>query len=85
MLVARLDATLRGPSSEEQFVQAIKTMKRVLNTEHPGTLTSLNNIASTYWDEGQWKEAEELFVTTKRVLGAEHPAMVNSMDNLAHT
>jgi Tetratricopeptide repeat len=46
--------------------------KRLLGQEHPGTLSSMNNLASTYQNQGRWKEAEELGVqvmeTTKRVL-----------------
>jgi Tetratricopeptide repeat len=34
----------------------------VLGEEHPDTLTSMNNLASTYRDQGRWKEAEELEV-----------------------
>ena len=45
------------------------------------------NLASTFWNQGRWKEAEELFVqvmeTRKRVLGAEHPSTLTSMANLA--
>jgi hypothetical protein len=47
------------------------------------------NLASTYWNQGRWKEAEDLEVqvieTRKRVLGAEHPSTLTSMNNLAHT
>jgi hypothetical protein len=38
---------------------------------------SMSDLASTYQDQGQWKEAEELKVQVllarKRVLGEEHP------------
>jgi hypothetical protein len=41
--------------------------------EHPSTLTGMANLASTYRNQGRWKEAEELDVqvmeTRKRVLG----------------
>jgi Tetratricopeptide repeat len=57
--------------------------------EHPDTLTSMANLASTYRNQGRWKEAEELEVqlmkTSKRVLGAEHPNTLTSMANLAST
>jgi hypothetical protein len=47
------------------------------------------NLASTYRNQGRWKEAEELEVqvmeTRKRVLGAEHPDTLTSMANLAYT
>lgn len=45
------------------------------------------NLASTYWNQGRLKEAEELEVrvieTRKRVLGEEHPDKLSSMANLA--
>ncbi len=47
------------------------------------------NLASTYRNQGQWKEAEELDVqvieTRKRVLGEEHPDTLTSMADLAST
>src|SRR5204863_55681 len=57
--------------------------------EHPDTLTSIANLASTYWNQGRWEEAEELEVqvmeTSSRVLGTEHPSTLTSMNNLAST
>jgi len=61
--------------------------KAVLGKEHPDTLSSMANLASTYWNQGRLKEAEELEVrvieTRKRVLGEEHPDKLSSMANLA--
>jgi hypothetical protein len=34
----------------------------ILGEEHPDTLTSMSNLAVTYYDQGQWKEAEALQV-----------------------
>jgi hypothetical protein len=49
----------------------------------------MGNLASTFWNQGRWKEAEELEVqvmeTRKRVLGQEHPSTLTSMNNLAWT
>ena len=63
--------------------------EKVLGLEHPSTLTSMANLASTFWNQGRWKEAEELDVqvmeTRKRVLGLEHPSTLTSMANLAST
>jgi len=63
--------------------------KAVLGEEHPDTLNSMANLASTYRNQGRWKEAEELDVgvmkTRKRVLGEEHPRTLTSMANLAFT
>ena len=75
--------------AEQLNVQVMDTNLRVLGTEHPSTLTSMGNLASTYQNQGRWKAAEELKVqvmeTEKRVLGAEHPSTLTSMQNLAST
>ncbi|KAI9789841.1 MAG: hypothetical protein M1816_005758 [Peltula sp. TS41687] len=48
-----------------------------------------NTIGKVYYEDGRWKEAEELFVqvmeTSSRVLGQEHPSTLTSMANLAST
>jgi hypothetical protein len=38
---------------------------RVLGEEHPDTLTSIANLASTYWNQGHWNDAEGLDVAVK--------------------
>ncbi|KAF6813678.1 kinesin light [Colletotrichum musicola] len=69
--------------------QAVSILTEILGQEHPDTLTSMNNLASTYRNQGRWKEAEKLNVrvmeTRKRVLGEEHPSTLASMNNLAST
>jgi hypothetical protein len=49
----------------------------------------MGNLASTYTNQGWWKEAEELFVQvmemSSSVLGKEHPDTLTSMANLALT
>ena len=63
--------------AEELQVQVLEIRKRVLGEEHPHTLVSMANLASTYAQRGRYDEAEELEVRmleiTKRVLGKEHP------------
>ncbi|KAK4446083.1 hypothetical protein QBC34DRAFT_486914 [Podospora aff. communis PSN243] len=75
--------------AEGFLTQATRTRKGLLGEEHPDTLTSMANLASTYWNQGRWKEAEELGVqvmeTRKRVLREEHPDTLTSMANLAST
>ena len=70
-------------------VQAVAMRRRVFGTEHPSTLTSMANLASTYWNQGWWAEAEKLFVqvmeTSSRVLGEEHPSTLTSVAGLALT
>jgi hypothetical protein len=48
--------------SRKLEVQVMETSSRVLGVEYPSTLTSMANLASTYRDQGRWKEAEELEV-----------------------
>jgi putative hemolysin len=63
--------------------------KKLLGAEHPDTLTSMANLASTYGNQGRWNEAEQLEVQVmdmrKKLLGAEHPDTLTSMANLANT
>ncbi|KAH7305040.1 hypothetical protein B0I35DRAFT_484219 [Stachybotrys elegans] len=33
-----------------------------LGADHPDTLTSMGNLASTYKNQGRWEEAEKLFL-----------------------
>jgi hypothetical protein len=40
----------------------METRKTKLRAGHPSTLTSIANLASTYWNQGRWDEAEELEV-----------------------
>jgi tetratricopeptide (TPR) repeat protein len=77
----------RWKEAEELFVQMMETSSRVLGQEHPSTLTSMANLASTYRNQGRSKKAEELQVrvleTHRRVLGKEHPDTLCSMHSLA--
>ena len=61
----------------------------VLREEHPSTLSSIANLASTYWSQGRWKKAEEIEVqvieTRRRILGKEHPNTLTTMNNLVFT
>ena len=43
-------------------VKVMETRNKVLGQDHPDTLTSMANLASTYRSQGRWKEAEELDV-----------------------
>jgi hypothetical protein len=61
----------------------------VLGAEHPETLGSANNLASSLADQGKYTEAEriqrEVLEVRKRVLGAEHPDTLTSANNLAQS
>src|ERR1700678_1530422 len=76
-------------NAEQLFVQVMDMRKKLLGAEHPSTLTSMANLASTYLNQGRWNEAEQLFVQvmdmSKKLLGEEHPSTLTSMGNLAST
>lgn len=75
--------------AEEILVRVMETKKQMLGPEHPDTLASMNNLASTYFGQGQLEEAEEILVQTtealKCVLGPEHPSTLAAVDQLAST
>jgi hypothetical protein len=43
----------RYNEAEKSFFDVMETRKRILGIEHPDTLTSINNLASTYSDQGR--------------------------------
>src|SRR5262249_22960551 len=61
--------------------------RRVLGEEHPDTLTSVNNVASIYRDEGKYRDAELLYFglskSMSRALGETHPNTLTTLSNLA--
>ncbi|KAJ7033019.1 acyl transferase/acyl hydrolase/lysophospholipase [Mycena alexandri] len=77
----------RWNDAEPLLVAVMETRKRVLGEEHPDTLTSITNLASTYRNQGRWNDAEALQVavveTSKRMLGEEHPDTLMRITNLA--
>ncbi|MBQ3489037.1 MAG: tetratricopeptide repeat protein, partial [Clostridia bacterium] len=50
---------------------------KILGEEHPDTLTSLNNLATTYYQLGDLEKAAEMFEKVYalmcKILGEEHP------------
>jgi len=79
----------RWNEAEAAITKVFEIEKRDLGTDHPDTLASMANLASTYRNQGRWDAAEELFVqvieTRKTKLGADHPSTPISMGNLAFT
>jgi tetratricopeptide (TPR) repeat protein len=79
----------RWNEAEAAITEVLEIKKRDLGADHPATLTSMANLASTYRNQGRWDEAEELEVqvmeTRKTKLGADHPDTLASMANLAST
>jgi tetratricopeptide (TPR) repeat protein len=70
-------------------LEVMRSSESGLGSEHPYTLSIMNNLALTYNHQGRWKEAEELQVrvmqTMKKVLGDEHPNTLAGILHLALT
>jgi hypothetical protein len=70
-------------------VQVIETSKIKLGIDYSFTLTSMANLALTYWNQDQWDATKELEVqvieTCKTKLGADYSDTLTSMANLAST
>jgi tetratricopeptide (TPR) repeat protein len=66
---------------------ALSAAKRILGDEHPNTLTTRANLASSYWSAGRTDEAlaieEELLRDSERIRGNDHPRTVTARANLA--
>ncbi|RMJ26427.1 hypothetical protein PHISP_02699 [Aspergillus sp. HF37] len=69
--------------------QILDENKKAFGTEHPETLESIGNLASTYEDQGRWTEVEELdrfmVATRSRLHGPTHLLTLTSIANLANT
>ena len=67
---------------------ALAIRERALGPEHPGTATSLNNLALLLHDQGDLAGAQPLFERAlaifERAPGPEHPGTATSLNNLAH-
>jgi len=76
-------------NAEKLEDQVMDMRKKLLGKEHPSTLKSMANLASTYHKQGRWNEAEQLEIQVmdlmKKLFGAEHLSTLNSMANLART
>ncbi len=64
-------------------MQVMETRKRVLGHEHPDTLTSMNNLAWTFWSLDRKKEAiqlmSEVVQYSEKRKGSDHPHTVQSI------
>src|SRR6266550_5522387 len=78
-----------GSWDEEENLLHIIVHERTtkLGSDHPDTLTSMENLASTYWDQERWDETEKLQMDVmnarKTNLGSEDLSTLTTMANLA--
>ncbi|KAH7113481.1 hypothetical protein B0J13DRAFT_404088, partial [Dactylonectria estremocensis] len=49
-------------SAEKLSTEASRIREELLGPDHPSTLASMANLASTLWNQGRWEEAEKLEV-----------------------
>ena len=70
-------------------MQVIEISLKVLREEYLDTLTSIANLASTFWNQRRWKEAKELEVQvmeiSSRALREEYLDTLSSIANLVST
>ncbi|XP_014551505.1 hypothetical protein COCVIDRAFT_112750 [Bipolaris victoriae FI3] len=77
--------------AEELYMQVMESRRRVLGSEHPDTLTSVDNLGSvleSQGNQGKYEEAEAMHRRAlegyEKVLGREHPDTLTSVYCLAH-
>ena len=84
-----LQADGKMQDSERLTRRAFEILLTLFGAEHPDTLTSMNNLASTYWQQGKLQDAadlqERVLEARRRTLGEEHPDTLTIMGNLAST
>ena len=63
--------------------------KEILGETHPDTLASLNNLANSYSDLGDYNKACKLqnavYNASKEILGETHPDTLASLNNLTNS
>ena len=76
----------RASQSRDLEESALEVRRRVLGAEHPSTLISMNNLASTLWALGDAQGARELlaqaYMGFQKVLGEDHPDTRKIASNL---
>jgi tetratricopeptide (TPR) repeat protein len=73
--------------AESMFLEAVRIRKKILGSDEPSTLLSLNLLASVLADLGKYSEAESMYrqtlATREKVLSLDHPDTLGTMNNLA--
>jgi hypothetical protein len=72
----------RWNEAEAAITDVLEIEKRGLGTDHPDTLTSINNLALTWKGQGRDKEAlkliEECITLRSRIIGTNYPYTLSS-------
>ncbi|TKA54918.1 hypothetical protein B0A55_13127 [Friedmanniomyces simplex] len=73
-------------AAEEMNRRALEGYEKALGKEHPGTLTSVSDLARVLRDQGKYEAAEAMnrrvLEGYKKALGKEHPSTLTSVSNL---
>lgn len=68
------------------YSMILKAHKKILGAEHPGTLSSMSNLAMTYSHLNRLEDAEDMtkqsYKKHKKLLGAENPHTLSTMCQL---
>ena len=82
-------ASIKGDYSHARQLQerVLEVRRRVQGDEDPKTLTAMNNLAQTMYNQGDYRAARQMHAQEleicKRVRGEKHPDTLISMNNLA--
>jgi tetratricopeptide (TPR) repeat protein len=75
------------PGARMLQTQVLEAQGSTLGPEHPDTLNSMSNLASTLWAQGDLPGAralqEQVLEAQRRTLGPEHPTTLTGKNNLA--
>lgn len=73
----------------ELWSEVLESYQKSVGSDHPHTLTSMNNLAASLSAQGDHAVArtlqEQALDAFRRVLGPDHPDTLSSMNNLANT
>ena len=71
------------------FRKVLAARERILGAEHPDTLATAGDLATSVSNQGKYAKAEKMqravLVAKTRVLGAQHPDTMLTAGNLALT
>jgi tetratricopeptide (TPR) repeat protein len=89
-LAACLNSQYKDLSYAESIqLEVVEADRKLYGTEHPHTLSDLNNLAQIYMHQGRFEKAVEIqretLDTSERVLGAEHEDTLRLKENMANT
>ncbi|MEO8552736.1 MAG: tetratricopeptide repeat protein, partial [Kofleriaceae bacterium] len=95
-LAVRLDDTVglllakRGQAKPAQvrYEAALALARRELGNDHPGTMSTLNQLGNLYKQQGKFADArkalEEVVASRERLVGKDHPDVASALNNLAN-